>query len=51
LLSSLEEGMNHVAADVAGAAGDQDGHVASPFRAITIVRLPRRNICWNVYRS
>jgi hypothetical protein len=47
LLSGLEEGVNHVAADVAGAAGDQDGHVASPFKAITIVRLPRRKIRWN----
>jgi ribonuclease PH len=38
LLSGLEEGVNHVAADVAGAAGDQDRHVANPLRAITIVR-------------
>jgi hypothetical protein len=51
LLSGLEEGVNHVAADVAGAAGDQDRHVASRFRAITIVRLPRRKIRWNDYRS
>ena len=44
LLSGLEEGVDPVAADVAGAAGDQDGHVARPFRAITLVRLPRRKI-------
>jgi hypothetical protein len=31
--------VNHVAADVAGAAGDQDRHGASRFRALTIVRL------------
>jgi hypothetical protein len=51
LLSGLEEGVNHVAADVASAAGDQDRHVMSQFRAITIVRLPRRKIRWNDYRS
>ena len=39
LLSGLEEGVNHVAADVPGAAGNQDRHVANPLRAITIVRL------------
>jgi hypothetical protein len=31
LLSGVEEGVNHVAADVAGAAGDQDPQVVSPF--------------------
>jgi hypothetical protein len=40
-LLSLEEGVNPVAANVAGAAGDQDGHVAG---AITLVCLPRRKI-------
>src|SRR5262249_24076976 len=30
LVSGLEEGVNHVAADVAGAAGNQDRHVVSP---------------------
>jgi len=48
LLSGLEEDVNHVAADVASAAGDQDGHVASRVKAITIVRLPRRKIRWSV---
>jgi hypothetical protein len=36
--------VSHVAADVAGAAGDQDRHVVSPFTAITSARLPRRKI-------
>jgi hypothetical protein len=31
LHSGLEEGVNHVAADVAGTASDQDGHVASDY--------------------
>jgi len=48
LLSSVEEGVSHVAADVAGAAGDQDRHAVSPFRAFTIVRLPRRKIRWSM---
>ena len=43
LLSGVEEGVSHVAADVAGAAG-----AVSPFRAFTIVRLPRRKIRWSM---
>jgi ribonuclease PH len=31
LVSGIEEGVNRVAADVAGAASDQDRHVVSPF--------------------
>jgi hypothetical protein len=31
LVAGLKEGVNHVAADVAGAAGNQDRHVVSPF--------------------
>jgi len=46
--SGVEEGKNHVAADVAGAAGNQDCHAVSPFKTISIVRLPRRKIRWSV---
>jgi hypothetical protein len=36
LVSGLEEGVNHVAADVAGAARDQECHCSEPIDVATI---------------
>ena len=40
-LAGIDERMHHVAADIAGAAGDQDRHVLGPPKSLIIVRLSR----------
>ncbi len=44
-LAGVDERMNHVASDVAGAAGDQDRHVAFRFSACSIGLSARRQQC------
>ena len=35
-LAGVDEGMNHVATDIAGAAGDEDRHMLGPLRSSAI---------------
>ncbi len=40
-LAGIDEGVDHVTADIAGAAGDEDRHVLGPPKSLIIVRLSR----------